>query len=346
MANGFQIAEAVLGQAVDMDGYAGAQCADLASYVSAQLGCRLYGNGNQIGIANGDISQYADVINYYAGIPLRTGDIISFDTGEFGHVVIYGEGSITNALIIDQNYAGQKFVTKRRTNLLSGMTPLRVVRFKNQTNYVPLSSDGGTITTTTQAVPESFKKLYEITCASVKGIKGNGDATVLDTFYKCNKLTGSFNGDWFIYHRYDGSVGYIPATCVSNQSQDSKDPLWYPTKEVNPDDTFSDTTSDGLDQSGTQVVFSLADFISAGRVTYYGFEWSYLSSDSFTNPTNIKGTKLNARGYLVDNEGKIILNVPEAFEASIGSIVNTPFGSQGVMYLTHNEGTDIKVYIR
>ena len=63
-------------------------------------------------------------------------DSISLDditgTNPYGHVVVYGEGDLSNALVIDQNYAGEQVVRKHRYNILSILRPLRIVRFRNQ----------------------------------------------------------------------------------------------------------------------------------------------------------------------------------------------------------------------
>lgn len=349
--NAFQLAETVVGQVIDMDGMWGGQCADLANWVGAQYGVPLYGNGNQIGIANGpNLATVADVIPYSPGVALQIGDVLSMDIGEYGHVVVYGGGPLNNALVIDQNYAGVQRVQKRTWAIPN---ILRIVRFKNQEQYGTGTSSttttgGPTSTTTTsvtQQVPEAFKKAHEITCAEVRGIRGNDDPTVLDTFYKCNKVMGEFSGDWFIYRRFTGDVGYIPANCVSRSGESIKPVIWAPAKPVNVHTKFPDETYDGLSQVGTQVVLSVEEFIRKGRVEYLGYEWVYDKKEDFKNPNKL-AVRINAHGFLVDHTDKIVLSLPVAYQAVEGTVLKTPFGSEGVVRASHNTSGEVIVYIK
>lgn len=350
MANVIQIAETVVGKQIDVDGYPAEQpfqCTDLIVYVGKHFGIHIWGNGNQMGIANGsDIYNYAEVVDWYEGIQLQAGDIISLDihsgpSAPYGHVVIYAEGLPNNALIYDQNYGGIYSVTKRNANLYEGMTPLRVIRFKNQDNYTPISGGGTTVNKTTK-VPDSYKKLYEIICEEVNGVRGINDPTVVDTFYKCNKVTGEFNGEWFIYNKYDGSKAYLPKGCVNGESEAEKEPLWYPEHEINEDEVFSDTTEDGLSQVGTQQIYSLGEFVRAGRIEANGYQWIYKNYKSYVG----KNASLNDKGFLADNRGRIILDVPTSFGEVKGNVIKTPFGHYGIMEQTHEAGDEIIVYIR
>lgn len=341
--NAFQLAETVLGQMIDMDGIYPGECADLANWIGAQYGVPLYGNGNQIGIANGpNLYNVADVIPYSAGEALQIGDVLSLAEGTYGHVLVYGGGPLNNALIIDQNYAGVKRVQKR-TGPISNI--LRIVRFKNQEQYNTGSPTSTTTTSVTQQVPEAFKKVYEITCAEVKGIRGNDDPTVLDTFYKCNKVMGEFSGNWFIYRRFTGDVGYIPANCVSGSGESTKPVIWAPAKPVNVHTKFPDQTYDGLSQVGTQMVVSVEEFIRKGRINYLGYEWMYDNKEDFKNPDKLS-VRINAHGFLVDHTDKIILNMPEAYQAVNGTVLKTPFGAEGIVRASHTTGDEVIVYIR
>ena len=341
--NAFQLAETVLGQTIDMDGSYPGECADLANWIGAQYGVPLYGNGNQIGIANGpNLYNVADVIPYSAGEALQIGDVLSLAEGTYGHVLVYGGGPLNNALIIDQNYAGVKRVQKR-TGPISNI--LRIVRFKNQEQYNTGSPTSTTTTSVTQQVPEAFKKMYEITCAEVKGIRGNDDPTVLDTFYKCNKVMGEFSGNWFIYRRFTGDVGYIPANCVSGSGESTKPVIWAPAKPINVHTKFPDQTYDGLSQVGTQMVVSVEEFIRKGRINYLGYEWMYDNKEDFKNPDKLS-VRINAHGFLVDHTDKIILNMPEAYQAVNGTVLKTPFGAEGIVRASHTTGGEVIVYIR
>ena len=349
MANVLQIAESVLGKQIDVDGYPAEQpfqCTDLIVYVSKHFGIHILGNGNQMGVANGsDIYKYAEVVGWHEGIQLQAGDIISLDVhsgpaAPYGHVVIYAEGLPNNALVYDQNY-GAYHVVKRRANLYAGMTPLRIIRLKNQDNYKPVEG-GGTDVSKTTRVPDSYKKLHEIICEEVNGVRGINDPTVVDTFYKCNKVTGEFNGEWFIYNKYDGSKAYLPKGCVNGEGEGGKEPLWYPEREVNENEVFSDTAEDGLSQLGTQQVYSLGEFIRAGRIEANGYQWIYKNYKSYEGTV----ASLNDKGFLVDGQGRIILDVPTSFGNVENNVIKTPFGHYGIMKLTHEEGNEIIVYIR
>lgn len=353
MVNAFQVAEGVVGRTIDMDGAYGGQCADLAQYVGKYFGKTLMGNGNQIGTI-GNVSSVADVIPYTKGMRLRTGDIISLGdtTGRnpYGHVVVYGEGALTNALVIDQNYNYVQVVQKHRYNLLAGMIPLRIVRFRNQSNYTPMDGSG-TLNGNPSLDGVNAKTLtfYEITCDKVQGIKGNGDNTVFDTFYKCNKVTGNINGDWLIYDRYTGGKGYIPKACVKERTDFNKTKEAHKTNtdSVNGYTRFSDKTSDGAKQTNTQAIYSLDQFIRDGRIKWGGYEWTYYSQRVLPGGgLNIPGRHVNAYGYVSDKDGYIVLASPSAWGNVKGNVYNTPFGFKGKVYDVNAGGTSLDVYIR
>lgn len=325
-------------------------CADLAQYVAKAFGTTLGGNGNQIGTI-GDISAYADVIPYTEGMELKTGDIISLAVGEYGHVVVYGGGNARDALVIDQNYAGDQHVRKHRYSLFDyGMTPLRIVRFRGQDNYVATDANGYTVANS-NATGTNVKILvfYEITCDKVEGVDSPGGTKVLDTFYKCNKVTGEINGDYLIYDKYTGSVGYLPKSCVKVKEDynKQKNTEQKTIAKVNGYTLFSDTTSDGVSQANTQIIYSLDQFIRQGRVNWGGFEWTYLSQDSLTGSNIvIPGKYVNAHGYVSDSDGYIVLSAPTKWGEVKGRIYNTPFGYKGKVYNTSSDGSSFGVYIR
>lgn len=352
MTNAYQVAQRVVGQSIDVDGFPPFQpyqCVDLVNWVARQYGGTLFGNGNQIGIGN-DVSSFADVIPYSPGVELKVGDIISTNEAStpYGHTFVYGGGPIDNALIIEQNFAGiTKVIEHRRSITAYGGTILRIVRIRAQDNYTP--ETGGTTPDKSGPSHKSGiqRTFYEITCDKVEGIKGIDDPTVLDTFYKCNKVTGKINGEWLIYDKFDGSVGYIPRSCVTEKKEYSKQDKEQGNKEVekaNGYDKFPDKTSDGLDQAGTQPIYTLAQFISLGRINYNGYEWTYSSGNNFPASVNVNKS-YNAYGFLTDSDGNIILSVPSSWGDVKGRIYNTPFGFKGKVYLT-NEKTSIDVYVR
>ena len=355
MTNAYQVAQRVVGQSIDVDGgppppFSPYQCVDLVNWVAQQFGGSLWGNGNQIGIGN-DVSSFDDVIPYTNESQLQVGDILSTNetTTPYGHTLVYGGGGVDNARVIEQNFNNITHVIEHtRTITGYGATILRIVRIRGQDNYTPDGSSG------TSADAGKSKKsggvqrtFYEIIVDKVEGIKGNGDNTVLDTFYKCNKVTGKINGEWLIYDKYNGTVGYLPKSAVKEKTEYSKQDKEPGKKEVekaNGYDTFPDKTDDGLDQSGTQPIYTLAQFISLGRINYSGYEWTYSSGSNFPASVNVNKS-YNAYGFLSDSDGNIILSVPSSWGDVKGRIYNTPFGFKGKVYLT-NEKTSIDVYVR
>lgn len=355
MTNAYQVAQRVVGQSIDVDGgppppYSPYQCVDLVNWVAQQFGGSLWGNGNQIGIGN-DVSSFADVIPYTNESQLKVGDILSTNetTTPYGHTLVYGGGGVDNARVIEQNFNNITHVIEHTRSITGyGATILRIVRIRGQDNYTPDGSSG------TSADAGKSKKsggvqrtFYEIVVDKVEGIKGNGDNTVLDTFYKCNKVTGKINGEWLIYDKYNGMVGYLPKSAVKEKTEYSKQDKEPGKKEVekaNGYDKFSDKTSDGLDQSGTQQIYTLAQFISLGRVEYSGYEWTYSSGNNFPTSVNVNKS-YNAYGFLSDQDGHIILSVPSSWGDVKGRLYDTPFGFKGKAYLT-NDKTSIDVYVR
>lgn len=353
MTNAYKIAQKYVGQCVDFDGQHGYQCVDLIEMVASHYGFFIAGYGaKDLGVAS-DISSFADVIPYTPGMTLKVGDIITTrepngDGWTYGHVFVYGGGDISNALIIEQNYQGECTVEHRRAIAGYGNTVLNVIRIKGQDNYEPLSSDGAIVGNAKQE-GENFiaRDFFEITCDSVDGIKSPGDSTVVETFFKCNKVSGKINGDWLIYDKHDNSVAYIPKSCVkklddySTTKKEEKKPYDKP----NGYDWFPDKTADGLDQSGTQKIYSLAQLISLGRIKDDNFEWTYSSGDSFPNNVTVPGKGFNAYGFLSDGEGNIIMSAPKSFGDVTGRVYNTPFGFKGKVYTT-NDKTSFDVYVR
>lgn len=355
MTNAYQVAQRVVGQSIDVDGgppppFSPYQCVDLVNWVAQQFGGSLWGNGNQIGIGN-DVSSFADVIPYTNESQLRVGDILSTNetTTPYGHTLVYGGGGVDNARVIEQNFNNITHVIEHtRTITGYGATILRIVRIRGQDNYTPDGSSGTTADSGKAKKSGGVQRtFYEIVVDKVEGIKGNGDNTVLDTFYKCNKVTGKISGEWLIYDKYNGTVGYLPKSAVKEKTEYSKQDKEPGKKEVekaNGYDKFSDKTSDGLDQSGTQQIYTLAQFISLGRVEYSGYEWTYSSGNNFPTSVNVNKS-YNAYGFLSDQDGHIILSVPSSWGDVKGRLYDTPFGFKGKAYLT-NEKTSIDVYVR
>ena len=356
MTNAYKIAQQYVGQCIDFDNYPPPpdtpyQCVDLIMVVARQFGFELWGNGNQIGIGN-DVSSFADVIPYSEGMSLQVGDIFSTteltgDGSEFGHTFVYGGGDLSNALIIEQNFRGQCTIEHRRAVYGYGNTIHRIVRIRNQDNYTPTGSDGALVGNAKESDKFIARDFFEITCDKVEGIKSPGDSTVVETFYKCNKVTGKINGEWLIYDKYDGSVAYIPISCVKKLDDYSTTKKEEKKKYETPNgyDWFTDKTIDGIDQSGTQKIYSLSQLISLGRIKESNYEWTYSAGSSFPDNINVLGKGFNAYGFLSDGDGNIIMSAPKTYGDIIGRTYNTPFGFKGKVYTT-NDKTSFDVYVR
>lgn len=354
MTNAYKIAQQYVGQCVDFDGITKEwpyQCVDLVMMVARQFGFELWGNGNEIGIGN-DVSAFADVIPYTEGMQFQVGDIFSTseltgDGREFGHTFVYGGGELSNALIVEQNFRHSCVIEHRRAVYGYGNTVYRIVRIRNQDNYTPTDSNGALIGNAKQSDKFIARDFFEITCDKVEGVKSPGDSTVVETFYKCNKVTGKINGDWLIYDKYDGSVAYIPISCVKKLEGYSTTKKEEKKKYETPNgyDWYTDRTTDGIDQSGTQKIYSLSQLISLGRVKEANYEWTYSAGSSFPDNINVLGKGFNAYGFLSDGDGNLILSAPKAFGDIIGKIYNTPFGFKGKVYTT-NDKTSFDVYVR
>lgn len=355
MTNAYKIAQQYVGQCVDFDGYPPPpdnpyQCVDLVMVVARQFGFELWGNGNQIGIGN-DVSSFADVIPYSDGMDLKVGDIVSTDDEPgaegYGHTFVYGGGDLSNALVIEQNYQGACTVEHRRAVVGYGNRILRIVRIKSQDNYSPSDSDGSLVGNAKETEKTIARDFFEIICDAVDGIKSPTDNTVIESFFKCNKVSGKINGEWLIYDKYDGSVAYIPVYCVKKLDDYSTTPKKKEKKYETPNgyEWFPDKTADGLDQSGTQKIYSLAQLISLGRIKEGNFEWTYSSGSSFPKNVNVLGLGYNAYGFLSDGDGNIVLSAPKAYGEVIGATYYTPFGFKGKVYTT-NEKTSFDVYVR
>lgn len=355
MTNAYKIAQQYAGQCVDTDGgppppdslY---QCVDLVDAVARQFGFRLKGNGNQIG-AYEDISEFADVIPYTEGMELKVGDIFSTDgepgAEEWGHTFVYGGGDLSNALVVEQNIKGQCTVEHRRAVVGYGNWVTRIVRIKSQDNYEPTDANGVKVGNAKETDKFIARDFFEITCDKVEGIKSPGDTTVIETFYKCNKVTGKINGEWLIYDKYDGSVAYIPISCVKKLDDYSTTKKEEKKKYETPNgyDWFTDKTTDGIDQSGTQKIYSLAQFVSLGRIKEANYEWTYSAGSSFPDNVVVPGKGFNAYGFLSDGDGNIIMAAPKTYGDIIGRTYNTPFGFKGKVYTT-NDKTSFDVYVR
>lgn len=170
---------------------------------------------------------------------------------------------------------------------------------------------------------------------------------MIETFYKCNKVTGKINGEWLIYDKYDGSVAYIPISCVKKLDDYSTTKKEEKKKYETPNgyDWFTDKTIDGIDQSGTQKIYSLAQFVSLGRIKEANYEWTYSAGSSFPENVQVPGKGFNAYGFLSDGDGNIIMSAPKTYGDIIGRTYNTPFGFKGKVYTT-NDKTSFDVYVR
>ena len=65
----------------------------------------------------------------------------------------------------------------------------------------------------------------------------------------------------------------------------------------------------------------------------------------FKNPNKL-AVRINAHGFLVDHTDRIVLSLPVAYQAVEGTVLKTPFGSEGVVRASHTTGQEVIVYIR
>lgn len=356
MANAYELAKPYLGQYLDYDGAYGSQCVDIVQAVSAKLGFRLMGNGNQIGTI-GNVTAFADVIPYREGMELRTGDIISQNASghNYGHAVIFGSGTYDNALVIEQNFDSGPVIEHRRS--LRYTPALRVVRFRNQTDYKPDGNGGGgtgdenkpkTQVNSENRLP-SDGELWEVKADIAEAVDNVGSTKIVDTFYKCNKVVGKVNGSYVAYKRYDGSTAYLKLDDLKQVDSRDDDITRRRADIIAINEYNMMTSTDGLvlDSEEISRIVSLGDLIKQRVVSYNGYDWGYLFQNNLpNNGEDIIGEQLNAYGFLTDSDGYLILAYPEDYGDIRGATFATPFGYIGKAYYPNNDITEFRVYVK
>ena len=92
----------------------------------------------------------------------------------------------------------------------------------------------------------------------------------------------------------------------------------------------------------TEKLFGLDDFMFRGVVYWNGYKFTYYSEKVLPGGgLRIPGRHVNADGYVVDEEGYIVL----AGDAPMGSVFETPFGYKGKIYDRGTSGNHLDVYI-
>jgi len=106
------------GNGIDWDGHYGDQCVDLyRQYVDEVLGFpQSPGVNGAKDIWNNYLKDYFTAIpNTPAGVPQK-GDVVIWDSGQWGHVAIFLSGGASQITTLDQNYPIGSFVAKRNHN--------------------------------------------------------------------------------------------------------------------------------------------------------------------------------------------------------------------------------------
>ena len=322
-------------------------CVDLILYISNRFGFSLMGNGNQIG-AIGNVSAYADVYPYTPDFNFQRGDIISYDVPAhpYGHVVVYGSGNVDSMTIIEQNFSSSPVIEHTRS-LRDASNILRVVRIKGQDNY---TNDTGSSSGNSQDVGSSqgvsavtlAYKVYEVTCDEVDAIVGNGNSTVVDTYYKCDKLIGEEDGNYIRIQRGIGNVAYIKKSCMELRENQSGVSVSSGGDKV----TEETNSYSGGNHSDSEALYSLAEFLVKGVVNWGGYKYTYYSETVLPGGgLQIPGRHVNAYGYIADSDGYIVLAAPSSWGNVSGKTYPTPFGFTGKVYDVNAGGDSLDVYI-
>lgn len=95
--------------------------------------------------------------------------------------------------------------------------------------------------------------------------------------------------------------------------------------------------------SGTTALYTLSQFMRAGRINWNDLTFTYYSQSVLPGGAlQIPGRHVNADGYVSDGSGYICL----AGSAPMGTVYDTPFGYQGKIYDRGTSGNHLDVYIR
>ena len=110
-----------------------------------------------------------------------------------------------------------------------------------------------------------------------------------------------------------------------------------PTKTENTD------TKPAQETSGSDMIYTLSQFMRAGVINWSGYKFTYYSQSVLPGTgLKIPGRYVNADGYVCDESGYICL----AGSAPMGTVYDTPFGYQGKIYDRGTSGNHLDVYIR
>lgn len=95
--------------------------------------------------------------------------------------------------------------------------------------------------------------------------------------------------------------------------------------------------------SGSPALYSLSQFRFQGVVYYSGYKYTFYSQSVLPGGgLRIPGRHVNARGFVADGDGYIVL----AGSAPKGTIFPTPFGRPGKIYDRGTTGNHLDVYVR
>ncbi|HIW21325.1 MAG TPA: hypothetical protein H9887_04825 [Candidatus Dorea intestinavium] len=127
----------------------------------------------------------------------------------------------------------------------------------------------------------------------------------------------------------------------SEEQNNNIQPTPQPTPTPEPTPTPVQPEENG--SSGSSALYSLAQFMRAGRINWNGYTFTYYSQSVLPGGAlQIPGRHVNADGYVSDGSGYICL----AGSAPMGTVYDTPFGYQGKIYDRGTSGNHLDVYIR
>lgn len=261
-------------------------------------------------------------------------------TGGYGHTGVITGLDSSKVEFTQQNYAGAPVGIYQydRSSFLNGLTTLCIP---------PNASSGGSSggSTPTQVDTSAGTNVlsvdyhfYEITCEETHGYKQHSTSSeIIDTFYKCNKITGVLSGDWLIYNRYDNTLGYIPASCVTAKtSYDKTIKRTSDGSSIKNAENYDTSSGENTSPVTTEKIYTLAQFMTLGRIAWGNYEYTYYSQSVLPGTgLNIPGRHVNDDGYVADIDGYIVLATPIDWGDVKGKTYPTPFGYTGKAYDTN-----------
>lgn len=121
-------------------------------------------------------------------------------------------------------------------------------------------------------------------------------------------------------------------------------------EEIVNDTTKQDIVVEEISQpqiAGSELVYSLTDFMQLGRINWGGYQWTYYSQQVLPGGgLDIPGRHVNEAGYVADADGYIVLAAPDSWGNVKHQVFPTPFGYMGKVYDVNAGGNALDVYIQ